>query len=957
MTLHAPPLSDTHHRMMALGARCDVCPLARVSHAGPVESEILPGTTILTVGQEPGNDEVRANRPLCGPSGRVFDRALLHAGRPRTAISTSNVVACQPPKGDIAAYEAKLQRDNKKRLLRNEASVPSPTECCSPRLHREASSFRYLMPLGTVALHALVPKVRGGIEKNRGRLFELPEWLPSTSTDPRLVAGRRTIPTYNPAAVGRTPPLWDVFVRDVDRLFRWSEGRLTWTPPSLLYRPDPAQLQEILTKHFFRWNGWNVHDYDTETDSIHARVAHLRCIQIGTPEWAVVVPFRSVRDRREEGPLEDPGRLKWAPTSFLMDDGSEVPGYDEQEWTDVVDTIVRWCEDRNVLKTGWNAGSYDYLVLSNRLGVSPTPLLDKILVKRSVLPALPHDLGFSGSFYLDIHNWKGDHSATEARSDEELWRYGGIDASADARLLEPLWVELVDRDQTRLCALDHEIQKVGVGMHTNGMFIDQAAREARDRVLRTDTVKWTMRTRQLLTQAGVDVSEIVKRSKKADARNAELKVALSEEWDGAGLSAAEIEEGWDLPEPGDVGLDVMAFNPFSHPQLRAVLFDAWDLPVPTHIKEKDLYTKSGEVSTGDAVLRSLVVDPSIDELQRQFIHSIRMARRWGKEWGTYVRPTRPRTGDAALDKGCILWPDGRVHPSWNSHTAITGRFASSGPNNQNAPPTIKPIYVPEPGRVYVGADYDQLELRIAASRWKAQGFLKAFAEGLDPHQITMLACFGEELFWSFKGGPSVFGAKDFDGKGQFAQMRKLAKALGFAAQYGASLETIARLITSAEDKKTGKLLYAQLSMSEDIAPMYERWLSGVPEFPRGWKSEESLVRKQGFLREPVTGRRRDFPAGFKRNRSEVVNFPVQGGAAGIVNEATVDLVREIPFGAWGPGTGLVNQCHDALVIECAEKDAEEVRRVMNRVLERCVEALPGVRFTAEASIGRNWAEA
>ena len=56
----------------------------------------------------------------------------------------------------------------------------------------------------------------------------------------------------------------------------------------------------------------------------------------------------------------------------------------------------------------------------------------------------------------------------------------------------------------------------------------------------------------------------------------------------------------------------------------------------------------------------------------------------------------------------------RLHPSWMPCAAKTGRFACSNPNMQQLPKKERHAIVAPPERLFVIADYSQLELRVAA---------------------------------------------------------------------------------------------------------------------------------------------------------------------------------------------------------------------------------------------------
>ena len=77
--------------------------------------------------------------------------------------------------------------------------------------------------------------------------------------------------------------------------------------------------------------------------------------------------------------------------------------------------------------------------------------------------------------------------------------------------------------------------------------------------------------------------------------------------------------------------------------------------------------------------------------------------------------------------------------------------------------------------------------------------------------------------------------------------------------------------------------------------------------------------------------------------------------ASIVHDATFELIELYPFQKWGPGTGLVNNGHDALLFEVPEKHAEEVAANITRCMTRRVSKLD-VPFTAQAKIKHAWAE-
>jgi DNA polymerase I-like protein with 3'-5' exonuclease and polymerase domains len=73
-----------------------------------------------------------------------------------------------------------------------------------------------------------------------------------------------------------------------------------------------------------------------------------------------------------------------------------------------------------------------------------------------------------------------------------------------------------------------------------------------------------------------------------------------------------------------------------------------------------------------------------------------------------------------------------------------------------------------------------------------------------------------------------------------------------------------------------------------------------------------------------------------------------------MNKAIIQLHDAIPLHKWGPGTGIINQCHDSIVVECPEHAAQEVAGLMEECMNMTHPLLPRVIFSASADIGMSW---
>ena len=151
----------------------------------------------------------------------------------------------------------------------------------------------------------------------------------------------------------------------------------------------------------------------------------------------------------------------------------------------------------------------------------------------------------------------------------------------------------------------------------------------------------------------------------------------------------------------------------------------------------------------------------------------------------------------------------------------------------------------------------------------------------------------------------------------------------------------------AEDKE-GNLLYSHYGIRE-VRALHRRWLRAAPQFEAWWEAQLDFWRRTGYIEEPVLKRRRYF---WEEDFNAIVNFPVQAGGVSVVALGMLDLIQEIPF-VPSERIGIVNQLHDAVLLQVPENRAHDTQRIITECLTRKLDGLP-VTFTAEAHIGESW---
>ncbi len=128
-----------------------LCPLARTA-TNLCVADGDPTSPFMLIGEAPGREEDRQGKPFVGPSGRLLDRMLAAAGRPRSTTWITNTVFWRPPGNrEPAAQELAM---------------------CLPFLERQIELIRpkVLLFVGGIAARALLDQ-KDGITKLRGRSF------------------------------------------------------------------------------------------------------------------------------------------------------------------------------------------------------------------------------------------------------------------------------------------------------------------------------------------------------------------------------------------------------------------------------------------------------------------------------------------------------------------------------------------------------------------------------------------------------------------------------------------------------------------------------------------------------------------------------------------------------------------------------------------------------------------
>ena len=275
---------------------------------------------------------------------------------------------------------------------------------------------------------------------------------------------------------------------------------------------------------------------------------------------------------------------------------------------------------------------------------------------------------------------------------------------------------------------------------------------------------------------------------------------------------------------------------------------------------------------------------------------------------------------------------GRVHTSFNQTVTATGRLSSSNPNLQNIPirdeqgKEIRKAFIASEGRVFMSADYSQVELRLMAHLSQDKNMLAAFNADHDIHAATAANIYKVPI------------------EEVTSDMRRKAKTANFGIIYGISIFGLSeRLGVSRAEAK-------------ELIDGYFMSFPGVKDYI---DTTIENARRDGYV-ETLLHRRRYLPDINSRNANvrgyaerNAVNAPIQGTAADIIKIAMVKIADRLK--REGLKTEMLLQVHDELNFNVPLDEVDRVKALVREEMEGAFSL--SVPLRVDIGVGANWLEA
>jgi DNA polymerase I-like protein with 3'-5' exonuclease and polymerase domains len=424
------------------------------------------------------------------------------------------------------------------------------------------------------------------------------------------------------------------------------------------------------------------------------------------------------------------------------------------------------------------------------------------------------------------------------------------------------------------------------------------------------------------------------------------------------------------------------FNPGSNGTVGELLFSAKGL----HLMPPPPKTATGDWEVSAKVLENYSEDPKAHEVIQDLINY-----KWiQKQIGTYlvklkdncdtddqIRLNLKQTG---ADTGRFTAPNGAAEDGFGA-VPIQGIPAKNDPRKPKVAHSLRKMFVPRPGYIFVKADYASQELRITASvsdepLWINE-YIKEIEEGIpaDLHYLTAKAFFPDLT-------PNSADYKLKRGQG---------KTANFALVYGGGPKAVQRATGCDESEAALKLKAFQ-----DSVPVFTAWgnnqkrkaiseLGVRTAFGRWLALPDAAITESEIMVQDSNAKKAQIKKLQENNRKippechvtlthsqaarearkirsscarRSTNYPIQGSGADILKISMVLLFKESHLRGWlaDDSVRMVMTVHDEIVYEILKSRVAEAVPVLRKIMEYpSTLAKWKIPLIAEAELGDSWA--
>lgn len=330
-------------------------------------------------------------------------------------------------------------------------------------------------------------------------------------------------------------------------------------------------------------------------------------------------------------------------------------------------------------------------------------------------------------------------------------------------------------------------------------------------------------------------------------------------------------------------------------------------------------------STNEATMQKLIEADS-ESLVAVFAEQLLVCRGLAKTLGTYVDGYR----NQAID--------GKVYPGYKLIASTTGRLGGAGASMLTIPRDKRlkrMVTASGPGRVVIGADLSQAELRVMAMESLDEWLISAFQPGAPDFFDNLLSQAYPKQDWvAMHNAVNEHTATEAEANLYNAKRARM-KGVVYGVSFGRGTPAIAGALKIS-------MYEAQTLVDAFVRPgsMFAMWREDITD--RALKGEEIKTQfGRHFQSELVT----------QKNKQNVINsalsFMSQSTANDICLSATLEVNKQLAqYDAWLMGT-----IHDAIYVDGPEEHKEAIGELLAEELRKAGERVYGTLVPFDADWG------
>ena len=305
--------------------------------------------------------------------------------------------------------------------------------------------------------------------------------------------------------------------------------------------------------------------------------------------------------------------------------------------------------------------------------------------------------------------------------------------------------------------------------------------------------------------------------------------------------------------------------------------------------------------------------------------------------------------------------DGIFYPTFKQFATTSGRYGSDlqqlskpleGEDAENEDPrivrftnTLRELFIPKPGHVFIDDDYESLEPRTFADDASDAALIEIFDKGEDFYSKVAIQAQKLEGMSALKNDPNFL-------KKLKPSLRQNAKAYSLGIRYGMRSGKLAKTlnisqedadeiingyfqafpglkakmdqyITEAKTKGRVTSKYGRVRHLPMVKAIYDKYGDDITDYSKLSKLSKKFYKPYNELKE--------LRGTYNNLLNNALNFPIQSAAASIVNRAMLAMTYE--FRKRGLEAWVTLQLHDQIVVSCRDNVVEEVKNIVQHAME------------------------